>query len=166
MSLDKIFSLDPGSVLYTIISFLLLLFILGKLAWKPILSALEAREKGIRDNIDKARADRQAAEQARADYEQSLADARRQAQALLAESRERARRYEAEQMEAARAEALQARETAQAEIEREAAKARQGLQGELVSLSLAAAEQVIRRGLTAADHEAIIRDALSQASRP
>jgi len=163
MSLNHIFSVDPGSVLWTILSFLILLFILGKVAWKPILSALEAREKGVRDDIDKARAERLAAEQARSDYEASLADARKQAQAILGESRERARLYEQEQMEAARAEAQAAKERAAEEIAQEARKVRQGLQGELVELSLAAAEQVIRRGLSAADHEAVVRDALRQA---
>jgi len=163
MSLNHIFSVDPGSVLWTILSFLVLLFILSKLAWKPILGALEAREKGIRDDIARARADREAAELARAEYERSLGEARKQAQALLAEGRERARAFEAEQMEQARAEAQLARERAQEEIARQAAKARQGLQDELVSLSLAAAEQVIRRGLSASDHEAIAREALRQA---
>lgn len=163
MSLNHIFSVDPGSVLWTIISFLILLFILGKLAWKPILGALEAREKGIRDDIDKARTDRQAAETARAEHEASLGDARRQAQGILAESRERARVYEQEQLEVARLEALKAKQRAEEEIALEARKVRQGLQAELVELSLAAAEQVMRRGLSGADHEAIVRDALRQA---
>ena len=165
MSLSDIFSVDPGSVLWTIISFLLLLLILGKLAWKPILGALAAREQGIKDDIEKARADRLAAEQARGEYEQSLAEARRQAQVLIAEGRERARQVEAEQLELARAEAQRVREQASEEINREAAKVRQGLQGELVELSLAAAEQVMRRSLSRADHEAIIQDALKQAGQ-
>jgi len=163
MSLNHIFSVDPGSVLWTIISFVLLLLLLGKVAWKPILSALEAREKGVRDDIDKARADRQAAEQAKADYESALGDARKQAQAILGESRERARQYEQEQMEKARAETQLAKERAAEEIALEARKVRQGLQAELVELSLAAAEQVMRQGLRPADHEAIVRDALRQA---
>lgn len=165
MSLSDIFSVDPGSVLWTIISFLLLLLILGRLAWKPILGALAAREQGIKDDIEKARADRLAAEQARGAYEQSLSEARRQAQVLIAEGRERARQVEAEQLELARAEAERVRAQAAEEIAREAAKVRQGLQGELVDLSLAAAEQVIRRGLSRADHEAIIQDALQQTGR-
>ncbi|MDP2359717.1 MAG: F0F1 ATP synthase subunit B [bacterium] len=165
MSLNNIFSLDPGSVLYTIITFLILLLILRKFAWKPILGALEAREQGIRDDIERARFDRQAAEQARQSHEQALGEARREAQALLGESRERAQRYEAEQAELARAEAQKLRERASEEIAREAIKVRQSLQGELVGLSLAAAEQVMRRGLKRADHEAIIQDALRQAEQ-
>jgi F-type H+-transporting ATPase subunit b len=163
MSLNHIFSVDPGSVLWTILSFLILLFILGKLAWKPILGALEAREKGIRDDIEQAKGDRQAAEKARADHEASLGDARRQAQGILAESRERARLYEQEQVEVARLEAQKTRERAEEEIALEARKVRQGLQAELVELSLSAAEQVMRTGLRPVEHEAIVREALRQA---
>jgi F-type H+-transporting ATPase subunit b len=163
MSLNHIFSVDPGAVLWTIISFVLLLLVLGKLAWKPILGALEAREQGIRDDIEGARRDRQAAEQARGEYEGALGEARRQAQSILGESRERARLYEQEQFEAARIEVQKARERADEEIAQEARKVRQGLQAELVDLSLAAAEQVMRRGLRRDDHEAIAREALRQA---
>jgi len=165
MSLDKIFSLDPGSVLYTIISFIILLVVLGKFAWKPILAALEARETGIRNDIDQARKDRQSAEEARVAHEAALGDARKEAQAILAESRDRARAFEAEQADQARAEALKLREQAAVDIARDAQTARQSLKGELVDLSLAAAEQVIRKGLSRADHEAIIQDALRQAEQ-
>lgn len=165
MSLENIFSLDPGSVLYTIISFIVLLVVLGKFAWKPILAALEAREQGIRDDIDHARKNRLAAEEAKAAHEAALGDARKEAQGLLAESRERARAFEAEQADQARAEALKLREQAAAEIAREAQSARQSLKGELVELSLAAAEQVIRKGLSRTDHEAIVQDALRQAEQ-
>lgn len=160
--MDHIFSVDPGSIFWTILSFVLLLGILTKVAWKPILSALEAREEGIRNDIEQASTDRQAAEQARRDYESSLGEARQQAQNLLAESREKARKYEAEQMELAKAEAQKEKDRAAREIELQSQQAMQGLQGELVDLSLAAAEQLIRRSLKREDHEAIIKDSLKQ----
>jgi F-type H+-transporting ATPase subunit b len=161
--MDHIFSVDPGSVFWTIISFVLLLGILTKVAWKPILSALEAREEGIRKDISQAAEDREAAARARSEYEQSLAEARQQAQNLLAESREKARKYEAEQVELAKAEAQKEKEKAAREIELQSQQAMQGLRGELVDLSLAAAEQLIRTSLKREDHEAIIQESLKQA---
>jgi F-type H+-transporting ATPase subunit b len=162
MSLNQIFSLDPGSVLWTILSFVTLLLILSKVAWKPILSALEAREQGIRDDIAGARSDREEAARIRADFEARLSEARQEAQGILSESRERAKRFEADEQRRLQEELNQQRERAAREIELQGRQAMDGLKGEVSALVLAAAEQVLRKGLQAADHEAVIRDALSE----
>lgn len=160
MTLNQIFSVDPGSVLWTIVSFVILLLILSKVAWKPILSALEAREKGVRDDIASARQDREAAAQARTDLEAKLNEARQEAQGILAESRERAKQVEADEQRKLQDELAQQRERSRIEIELQGRQAMDSLKGDVAELALAAAERVLRRGLTPGDHESVIRDAL------
>jgi F-type H+-transporting ATPase subunit b len=159
MSLNQIFTLDPGSVLWTIISFVVLLVILTKVAWKPILGALEAREQGIQDDIENAKTDRDDAAKAKVAHESALSEARQEAQGILGESRDRARQYEDQQkQETADALALM-KVNADKEIELQRQQAMQGLQADMVDISLAAAEAVMRRS-TSDDQEVIIRDFL------
>lgn len=161
MKLNQIFSLDPGSVLWTLLTFVILLTLLRKFAWGPILAALQAREQGISDNIEKARSDREAAAKARQDHEQSLAAAKAEAQKLLAESRDRAKKYEADQLEQAKTEVQKLKEKAGEEIAQQSRQAMQSLQGELVDLTLDAAEKLLRKDLDRTTHAGLVRDALA-----
>jgi F-type H+-transporting ATPase subunit b len=161
MKLNQIFSLDPGSVLWTLLTFVILLTLLRKFAWGPILAALQAREQGISDSIEKARTDQEAAAKARLEHEQSLSAAKAEAQKLLAESRDRAKKYEADQVELAKAEAQKLKEKAGEEIAQQSRQAMQSLQGELVDLTLDAAEKLLQKDLDRGTHEALVRDALA-----
>ena len=87
---DSLFSVDVGLAFWTVVTFLALLAILTRFAWKPLLGALDARAKGIQDDIDEARSQRDDAEELLDRYREQLAEGRRQAQALIAESREAA----------------------------------------------------------------------------
>ncbi len=165
MTLNQIFSVDPGSVLWTLLTFILLLVILGKFAWGPILQGLKNREDGIRQDLEQAASDRQAAEDARKGYEANLNEARAESQKMLAESRERAKRFEADQMEAAKAEAQAEKEKARRELELERQKVLQNAQDELVDLSLSAAETLLQKSLDRAAHEDLIRSSLKSGSQ-
>jgi F-type H+-transporting ATPase subunit b len=159
MKLDQIFTLDPGSVLWTIISFVALLLILTKVAWKPILSALEAREQGIQNDIENAKTDREGAAKAKEAHEAALGDARQEAQSIMGESRDRARQYEDQQKQKTAEALVQMKANAEKEIELQRQQAIQGVQTEMIDISLAAAEAALRRS-TSEDQETIIRDFL------
>ncbi len=161
MKLNQIFSLDPGSVLWTLLTFVILLIVLRKFAWGPILAALQAREQGISDSIEKARSDREAAAKSRLDHEQALASAKSEAQKLLAESRDRAKKYETEQVDLAKAEAQRLKEKAGEEIALQGRQALQNLQGELVDLTLDAAEKLLQKDLDRETHAALVRESLA-----
>ena len=87
---DTLFAVDFGLAVWTLLTFGALLFVLGKFAWRPLMAALDAREKSIQGDIDEAKRQRDDAEALLAEYREQLADGRRQAQALVAESREAA----------------------------------------------------------------------------
>ena len=87
-----LFTLDPGLSVWTIATFLVVLFVLGKFAWGPILGALDAREQGIKSSIDAATRLRQEAQESLEEHRRLLADARRQAQEIVAEGRSAADR--------------------------------------------------------------------------
>ena len=78
-SKPNLFELNAGLSVWIWLVFGILVFLLGRYAWKPILGALEAREKGIQDALDEAAARNAEAADLREEHRQQLADARRQA---------------------------------------------------------------------------------------
>jgi F-type H+-transporting ATPase subunit b len=153
-----------GVALWTLVIFALVIFVLGRYAWGPILGGLQAREKFIRESLDKARADRVAAEARLQEYTDKLLAARGEATAIVDEARRDAdvvkRRIEDEarheanlMLERARREIGIAKETAVKELYILAAQ-----------LTTQAASKVLRREIQPSDHERLIRDAMQELS--
>ena len=93
-------SIEPGLLIWTIITFAILLIVLRKIAWKPLLSALEQRESTIRNSLDEAQRVRQESEQLLAENRRILANANRESARILEQGREEAERLRREQEEA------------------------------------------------------------------
>src|SRR5574342_512674 len=109
--------LHTGLIAWTIVIFVLLLLILRKVAWKPIVGALEERTKRIKDSLEKAEAAQRAAENARAEYETMMAKASKEAQELIARSRKAAEGMRDEIVAKAQSESEQLRQRTIKEID-------------------------------------------------
>src|SRR6476661_4907415 len=81
----NLFSGDLGNAIWTLVIFFLLLAVLGKFAWKPLLTALQNREKFIRESLETAKRDREAAEARLKEYEARLAKAHDEANTIVEE---------------------------------------------------------------------------------
>jgi F-type H+-transporting ATPase subunit b len=161
-----LFSVDPGLAVWTIVVFLLVLLVLGRFAWAPILGALDAREEGIRGSIDQAKQLRAEAAELLEEHRRQLADARRQAQEIVAESRNAADRLGREIQDKARQEGERIVERARAEIEREKDAALAEIREEAVELALAAASRLLRERLTDEKDRALVKGFLSDIESP
>ena len=106
-----------GLVFWTAITFICLLFILRKFAWKPILGAVEDREEGIKKALASAENARKEMENLHADNERILNEARAEREALLKEARDIKSKMIADAKEEAQAQASKMIEQAQAAIE-------------------------------------------------
>ena len=154
--------INPGLILWTIITFLLVLMILRATAWKPLLAALAAREEKIRSSIQDAQ---DAQQQARALLEENrkqLALAEEQSQRIIREGRDMAERLKAEILEKANASARSAVEQAREEIQREKETALTQLRTEVADLAILAAGKILDANLDTAKQrtfvDAVIRD--------
>lgn len=161
-----LFSVDPGLSLWTIVVFLLVLGVLKKFAWGPILGALDARESGIRDAIAEAQTLKAEAESLMASHRQQLAEARREAQEIVAEGRAAAERMGREIQDKARAEGERLLDRARQEIAREQDAALSRIREESVELALSVASQVLRERLDSDADRALVRQYLSEVSSP
>ena len=141
------FDVNLGLSVWTTLVFLTLLGILWRFAWGPILGAVQAREDGIQDTLDKAANEREEAAKLLAEHRQRMADARRQAQQVIAEGKEAGERVRKDIEEKARAEGDAMIERARESIEREKDAALDELRKESVDLALAAAAKLVQESL-------------------
>jgi len=151
-----LFTVNLGTTVWTGIVFLALLAILRRFAWGPILSQVEAREKGIQASLDEAASRNAEAARLLEEHRAQVADARRQANELMAEGRAAGESLRKEIEAKARDEAQAMIEHARAEIERERDLALDALRKESVELALAAASRLIQENLDSAKDRQIV----------
>lgn len=154
--------LHPGLMIWTIISFVILLFILKRVAWTPILKALDAREKGIKDNIEAADAARQEAEKALVEYKTQLAESQVEAQSIVAKARQDAERVREELVTKSKQEAEQQIERAQKQIELESQEAIKKIRAQVAELVTESAEKVIGKVLNSEDHQRLVLESIKE----
>jgi F-type H+-transporting ATPase subunit b len=159
------FTYDPAATILTIVTFGALLFILAKFAWKPILAAIEQREKRIEDAIGKADADRKEAERLLADYQARVSGVAAELAALREKGRLEAEAQRAELRARAEAEAAATTEKARREIELARTQAVADLRREAVTLGLAVAGKVVGRSLDDADRRRLAQEVIDDLSR-
>ena len=146
---EKVNLLSPsgGLMLWTLIIFAVLLWILSRYAFKPMLAAVEAREKSLQDALDKAKHDREEAERVLAEQRSALEAARAEAQRLIVEGRVTAEKLRTDLLEQTHQQQQEMLDRARRDIETEKEKAILALRREAVDLALAGAGKVIERNL-------------------
>lgn len=138
-----LFYINPGLSIWATIVFLMLLGILWRFAWGPLLEQIQAREDRIQGSLDESAAARDEAAALLAEHKQQIADARRQVSEMVNEGKAAGERVRKEIEEKARTEAASIVEGARREIERERDRAIAELRAESVELALAAAAKLM-----------------------
>lgn len=153
---------DPGLFIWTIITFLILLGLLAKFAWGPLLKALDERHATIRKSLDDADKAQQELVQLQEKSAQLIAEARAEGQSIVAKSRAAAEVVREDLHQKAKTEAAAMVKATERQIQQETARAVQQIRHEVVDLSLSVASKLIKKNLTAEDNDALIQDSLSQ----
>ena len=153
---------DPGLFIWTILTFLVLVALLGKFAWRPLLLALESRQESIRKSLDDAQKAKQELERLHAESAEIIRQSRVEADAIVTRSRGDAERLREEMKQKARAEAEAIVKNAERQIQLETGRAVQHIRREAVDLSVMIASKLIQRNLTKEDNERLIEEALKQ----
>jgi len=153
---------DPGLFIWTIVTFLVLLGLLAKFAWTPLLAALETRQNAIRKSLDDAQKAKQELERLNLESVQIINRARVEAEAVITQSRSDGDRLREEIRAKARTEADHIVKNAERQIQLETSRALEQIRREAVDLSVMIASKIIQRNLTKEDNEKLIDDALKQ----
>lgn len=156
------FSGDVGNALWTVVIFVLVVLVLGKFAWGPILDQLKTRENFIHDALSAAKQQKEAAEASLKEYTEKLRAARVEADSIIAQSRTDAERLREELLQKAKGEAETIVQNAERQIRLETGRALQQIRHEAADLSVMIASKLIQRNLSKEDNEKLIEDALRQ----
>lgn len=154
--------IDPGVLIWTVITFVALLAVLRWKAWGPIVAAIERREKSIRDAIDSARSEREDATRLLEQNKQLLDETRRETARMIEQGRKDAEIARADMVDKARREASDVVEQGRRQIERETRAAIQGLRSEAAGLAVAAAGRIVKVSLDDAGQRRIVEECLKE----
>ena len=167
---NPLVQVEPGLAIWTVLTFLVLLLLLAKYAWRPLLRALDARQEIIRKSLEDAQQARQAAEDANKNSEQILKQARVEAEAIVAASRAEAEKLREEMRQTARADAQTIIRDDRSQIDVETDRALRKIRGEIADISVDIATKLIRRNCSREANIDLIEETLNQidavSSRP
>jgi F-type H+-transporting ATPase subunit b len=163
---NPLVQVDPGLFIWTILTFLVLLTLLAKFAWRPLLNSLSAREETIRKSLADAEKARVELERLNKESEAIIRQARVEGEQIIGASRADAERLRGELREKARSEAEGILRNAERQIQLETARALQQIRSEAADLSVAIASKLIQKNLTREDNEKLIQQALNQLPGP
>jgi F-type H+-transporting ATPase subunit b len=155
ISLDK-------SLIVQAINFLILLFVLQRLLYKPFLAKMGERTAAIQKSLDEAQAARAEATRQQEENETRLRAAHAEAAAIRAQAMKEASEEQKRLVEAARAESQRLVESAKAQMDADVRRAREELRREVADLATAVAEKLVRRSLRDEDHRRIVADAITK----
>ena len=139
---------DFGLLFWMVLSFAILLFILKKFAWKPVLKMIKEREDSIAKQLDAAKAAKEQMEQLNAENEKIMKQARAEREEMLREAKATKDKIVAEAQDAAKIEADKIISAARAEIQAEKDAAMAELSEKVGQLSIEIAEKILRRELS------------------
>ena len=161
----NLFAGDLGNAIWTLVIFILVIVVLGKFAWGPLLNALQQREQFIRTSLQEAKDDREAAEARLQEYEERLQQAATEATQIVEQGRQDADKAKARIEETARTEADKMLNRAKREIDLAKQSAIKDLYATSAELATDIAEKVLKRELSSQDHERLIEESIEELNR-
>ncbi len=154
--MENLLNPDTGLIIWTIVSFTLLMLLLGKVAWKPLIASLKEREDGIRKAIDDAAQSKQSAEQLKIQLEKELAVAQDKASAMIAQAQAEGQKLRDQMLRDTEAETRKLMEQTKNQLEEEKKKITRDLKQEVAGLSVKVAEKLLRHTMNAKEQEGLV----------
>lgn len=158
--MDKLLQPDSGLMIWTVVTFLLLVLILTKAAWKPILDGINRREGKIRGDLERAEKSQADAEALRQKYEVQLNEAQRTIQEMVAQAKKDGERTRAELVATAKQESERILEKGRRDLSGETEKLKQELRREVAGLSVAIAEKILNRAVDQHVQDEVLKDSI------
>jgi F-type H+-transporting ATPase subunit b len=158
----ELFTISPGLFVWSLVTFLVLVGLLYKFAFNPLMRLQKARQDQIHQSISDAENLRDEAQQLLGDYKRQLAQARTEADAIVDRARKAGEAGKAEILGEARVQAEAQLAKARQQIERDTNQALQKIREEAADLAVAATAKVARSSLSAEDQLRLIKDAINE----
>ncbi len=154
--------LNPGLAFWTVLTFLAVLFILKKFAWTPILTALDEREKSIKDSLEAAENAKKDTQKLTEENRGIVAKANEEAQKIINSARDFSEQLKKSESEALKAELEKEKAAAFSEIERKKQESIEAIKDQVAELSIEIAEKLIRKNLDKDAQKELISKSLNE----
>ena len=151
-----------GLMIWTLILFLVTMWVLRRYAFPRIQEALDKRANAVRENIEASERQRREADELLSEYRQRLTEAREQADEIVTKARRTAETAREEATEEGKAKREELVAAARRDIEAETRRSLQQIRKEVADLTVLATEKVTRKTLTDDDHKRLVEDALAE----
>jgi F-type H+-transporting ATPase subunit b len=161
----SLIDVNPGLIFWTAITFILLLLILKKLAWKPILSALSQREDAIKDSLEKAEKAKEEAQKILQENQASIAKAEEESKKIIEQSRTYADKLKEEMLKDSKGQAQKIIEDASSEIERKKEETFNELKTKVAEIAIQAAEKILSENLNKDSNKKLVDKYLDDITR-
>ncbi|WP_028330713.1 F0F1 ATP synthase subunit B [Brachyspira alvinipulli] len=162
MALLKI---DPGIIIWTWITFLLVLAVLGASTWKIILKGLNARADKIQEDLEEAEKTRENAKKSLAAYREQIDNAKAEASSIIENARIEANRVRDKIINNAREEAEANKNKILSEIDRSKEEAVSSVRKQAVDIAIVMAETILKRNINREDNQALINEFINKANK-
>lgn len=143
----SLIDVNPGLIIWTVITFVILLFVLKKVAWKPILTALDQREASIRESIERAEQAKAEAQKILDENNSNLAKAEDESRKLIEQGREYAEKMKNQILQEGKEQSKKIIDDAAAEIDRRKEAAFNELKNQIADIALLVAEKLLNEKL-------------------
>lgn len=153
---------DVGLMVWTLLVFVISMYILSKAVWPRLAAALDKRQQAIEDSIDTAERTRTEADRLLEEYRERLTEARQQADEIVARARKTAENNESEAIAEAKRKREEMMAQTRRDIQQETRRAIQEIRAEVANLTVLATEKVTRKTLTDDDQKRLVEEALSE----
>ncbi|UUX33989.1 F0F1 ATP synthase subunit B [Fundicoccus culcitae] len=151
-----------GNTIITLVAFVILLLIIKKVAWGPLMNILEDRRATVNADLDKASTERATAQEANLEAQKNLKEAKSEASQIVLQAKQQSLQIQDNMMEEAKAEVLQMQTTARADIERERQQVMANVKTDITNIAIEIAEKIIQREINPADHQHLIEDFIQE----
>jgi len=156
---------NPGLMIWTVITFIILLFVLKRVAWKPILAALDKRENDIKESLTQAEKAKNEAKMILEENQANLAKAEEESRKIIEQSRTYAESLKEQLMRESKEQAKKIVDDASSEIQRNKDAAFEELKGQIAEIAVGAAEKIIRDTLDAQKSKQVIDKYLNDVTK-
>jgi F-type H+-transporting ATPase subunit b len=162
LATNPLIQVTPGLMIWTIVCFLITLYVLKRYAFGPIQKLIDERRQRIRESLDEADHARSEARKLLEEHRKLIGQAKSEAEEILAETRKVAEVNERRMREETEADRQRRIEETRRQVEAETRRALEQLRAEVADLSLIAAEKVTRQSFADEDHRRLIEEAVGE----
>ena len=161
----SLIDVDPGLIFWTVITFVALLLILRKVAWKPMLTALDERESAIKESLEKAEKAQAEAQKVLKENEANLAKAEEESKKIIDQSRSYAEKLKDQMLVESRQQAKKMIDDATAEIERKREASFNELKAQVSAIAVDAAEKILKENLDQEKNRKIVDNYINEITK-